>query len=161
MVVIKSASAKAIFDSRGEKTILVSIKTNRGVFTASAPNGKSKGKYEQKPYKKDLNGDIKTLKQFSTYFSDDEIEKFEDLRRIEDIVDRHIGANTLFALESAVLKALAKEKKKEVWQLINPQAKRFPRLVGNCVGGGLHSHTQSQKKPDFQEFLLIPKTNSV
>jgi len=158
MVVIKSASAKAIFDSRGEKTILVSIKTNRGVFTASAPNGKSKGKYEQKPYKKDLNGDIKTLKQFSTYFSDDEIEKFEDLRRIEDIVDRHIGANTLFALESAVLKALAKEKKKEVWQLINPQAKRFPRLVGNCVGGGMHSEG---KKPDFQEFLLIPHTKTI
>ena len=25
--------------------------------------------------------------------------------------------------------------------------------VGNCIGGGLHS---SGKKPDFQEFLLIP-----
>jgi len=158
---IKSVGARAINDSRGDKTILVSIKTNAGLFSASAPNGKSKGKHEAKPWKKDLQGDIKTLKQFSGYFSSDEIEKFEDLRRIEDIVDRHIGANTLFALESAVLKALAKEQKKQVWQLINPQAKKFPRLVGNCVGGGLHSHTQSQKKPDFQEFLLIPKTNSV
>ena len=123
MVVIRGVSAKSISDSRKEKTILVSIKTNLGFFSASAPNGKSKGKYEQKPYKKDLPGDIKTLKQFSSYFSEDEIEKFEDLRRVEDIVDRHVGANSLFALESAVLKALAKEKKKEIWQLINPDRK--------------------------------------
>ncbi|MDP3991990.1 MAG: hypothetical protein Q8P79_00580 [Nanoarchaeota archaeon] len=158
MVVIRGVSAKPIKDSRGEKTILVSIKTNVGEFSASAPNGKSKGKYEARSYKKDLSGDVKTLKQFSTYFSDDEIEKFEDLRRIEDIVDRHVGANTLFALESAILKALAREKKKEIWQLVNPQAKKLPRLVGNCIGGGKHSQG---KKPDFQEFLLIPRTNSV
>ena len=158
MVIIKSVSAKSIFDSRKERTILVSIKTNAGDFSASAPNGKSKGKYEARPYKKDLRGDIKTLKQFSGYFSEDEIEKFEDLRRIEDIVDRHVGANTLFALESAILKALAREKKKEIWQLINPNARKFPRLVGNCIGGGLHSQG---KKPDFQEFLLIPKMRDV
>ena len=157
---IKSVSARAVNDSRGEKTIFVSVKTNAGDFSASAPNGKSRGKHEANPYKKDLQGDVKTIKQFSSYFSDDEIEKFDDLRRIEDIVDRHIGANTLFALESAVLKALAKEKKKEVWQLINPQAKRFPRLVGNCMGGGMHSQTQG-RKPDFQEFLLIPSAKTV
>src|SRR3989337_2896762 len=154
MVIIKSVSAKSIFDSRKERTILVSIKTNAGDFSASVPNGKSKAR----PYKKDLRGDIKTLKQFSGYFSEDEIEKFEDLRRIEDIVDRHVGANTLVALESAILKALAREKRKEIWQLINPNARKFPRLVGNCIGGGLHSQG---KKPDFQEFLLIPNMKSV
>ena len=158
MVVIKGVSAKAILDSRKEKTILVSIKTNVGSFSASAPNGKSRGKYEAKPYKNSLEKDIETLKKFTGYFSEDEIEKFEDLRRVEDIVHMHIGANTLFALESAVLKALAKEQKKEVWQLINLQAKKLPRLVGNCIGGGMHS---SGKKPDFQEFLLIPKTKTV
>jgi len=163
MVVINGVSARAINDSRGEKTILVTLKTNFGVFSASAPNGKSKGKHEARPWKKDLHNDIKTLKKFSSYFSGDEIEKFDDLRRIEDIVDRHIGANTLFALESAVLKALGKKKKKEVWQLINPQTKKFPRLVGNCIGGGVHSKVSPSigKKPDFQEFLLIPRTNSV
>ena len=156
MVVIKKVSARPILDSRKEKTILVSIKTNFGKFSASSPNGKSRGKYEQKPYKKDLQGDIRTLKQFSSYFSKDEIEKFEDLHRVEDIVDRHVGANTLFALESAVLKALAKEKRKQVWEIINPNARKLPRLVGNCIGGGLHSQSQG-KKPDFQEFLLIPR----
>jgi enolase len=154
MVVIRAVSAREISDSRRERTILVSIRTKTGNFSASAPNGKSKGKHEAKSYKKNLAHDIKTLKQFSDYFSKEIIEKFDDLRRIEDIVDRHIGANTLFALESAILKALAKEKKKQAWQLINSDSKKLPRLVGNCIGGGKHSEG---KKPDFQEFLLIPK----
>lgn len=159
MVLIKEVSAKEILDSRGEKTILVSIKTKLGEFSASAPNGKSTGKFEAKSYNKNLEGDIKTLKTLEEYFSSESIENFDDLRRIEDIADRHIGANTLFALESAVLKALAKEKKKEIWQLINSNAKKMPRLVGNCVGGGKHSN--AIKKPDFQEFLLIPDLKSV
>lgn len=161
MVVIKKVSAKHVLDSSKEKTIFVLIDTNVGRFFSSSPTGKSTGKFEAKPYKKDLEKDIETLKKFSDYFSNESIENFYDLRRIEDTVDGHVGANTIFALESAVLKALAKEKKKEVWEIINFNAtkrKKFPRLVGNCVGGGKHS---KGKKPDFQEFLLISKANSV
>ncbi|MFH1326926.1 MAG: hypothetical protein ABIH59_02265 [archaeon] len=157
---IKGVDAKAILDSRKEKTISVSIKTNVGTFSASSPSGKSTGKYESKIYKKSLEEDIKTLKKFKVYFSEEIIENFDDLRRIEDIMDGHIGANSLFALESAVLKALAKEQKKQVWELINENAKNFPRLVGNCIGGGKHNHTE-EKKPDFQEFLLIPNTKTI
>jgi len=158
-MIIKGVDAKAILDSRKEKTIEVSIKTDAGNFDASAPNGKSTGKREVKSYKKDIGGDIKTIRDFSDYFSEENIEKFDDLRRIEDIVDRQIGANTLFALESAILKAIASEKKCEIWELIDKDAKKFPRLVGNCIGGGKHSDIL--KKPDFQEFLLIPKSKSV
>ncbi|MEK6925902.1 MAG: enolase C-terminal domain-like protein [Nanoarchaeota archaeon] len=156
-MIIKSVSAKSILDCRKDKTISVKIETNSGNFEASSPSGKSTGKYEAKSYKKNLEGDIKTLKEFKDYFSKEIIENFDDLRRVEDIVEGHIGANSLFALESAVLKALAKEQKKEVWQLINPKLSssgKFPRSVGNCIGGGKHS--QVSKKPDFQEFLLIP-----
>jgi len=153
-MIIRGVSAKIILDSRKEKTILVSIKTDAGEFSASSPSGKSTGKYEAKPYRKNIEEDIKALKELSEYFSDELIEKFDDLRRIEDIVDRQVGANTVFALESAILKALAHENKKEIWELINPRARKFPRLVGNCIGGGKHS--SSEKKPDFQEFLLIP-----
>lgn len=159
-MIITKVGAKAIFDSRREKTIEVSITTNVGKFIASAPCGKSTGKFEVKLYKKSLDDDIKTLKKFSDYFSEEVIESFDDLRRIEDILDGHVGGNSILALEYAALKALAREQKKEVWQLINPHAKTFPRLVGNCVGGGKHSQTKG-KKPDFQEFLLIPKTKTV
>ncbi len=162
MVIIKSVDAKAIFDSRNEKTIYVTIKTKKGSFSASSPNGKSKGIFEKKSYKKSLEKDIETIKKFKDYFSEEVVEKFEDLRRIEDIMEGHIGANTLFALESAILKALAKKKNKQIWQLINSNKKhKFPRLVGNTVGGGKHSKGIEGKKPDFQEFLIIPKTRKV
>ncbi|MBS3085017.1 hypothetical protein J4411_03865 [Candidatus Pacearchaeota archaeon] len=157
-MIIKGVKGKLIKDSRGELTVEIFIRTNVGKFSSSAPNGKSKGKYEAKPYVKSINKDIESLEKLSDYFSDEHIEKFSDLRRIEDIVKGHIGANTLFALESAVLKAVSKEQKKEIWQLINPDAKSLPRLAGNSVGGGMHSLTA--KKPDFQEFLLIPHSKS-
>jgi len=157
--VIKKVSAKSILDSRKEKTIFVSIDTNVGKFSASAPTGKSRGKYEAKTYAKDLKGDIETLKKFSDYFSEEILEEFSDLRRVEDILDRHVGANSMFAFESAILKAIAKEKKKQIWELINPNARKFPRLVGNAIGGGKHSH--GKKKPDFQEFMIIPDEKSI
>ncbi|MCK4647465.1 hypothetical protein KAT24_00870 [Candidatus Pacearchaeota archaeon] len=156
---IKGVDAKEILDSRKEKTILVSIKTNVGDFSASSPSGKSTGRHEKKSYKKDLENDVQTIKKFSDYFSEEVLEKFEDLRRVEDIIEGHVGANTMFAFESAILKAIAKEKSKEVWEIVNINNNKFPRLVGNCIGGGKHSSLP--KKPDFQEFLLIPKVNSV
>jgi|TARA_Y100000034_G_scaffold130603_1_gene189435 enolase len=166
MVVIKGVFAKSILDSRRDKTILISIKTNIGNFSASSPNGKSTGKYAVKMYKKNIEEDIKTIKKFSDYFSSEIIEEFDDLRRIEDIVEGHIGANSLFALESAILKAAAKEQKKQIWELIilshdflaKAKKPKIPRLVGNCIGGGKHSN--SIKKPDFQEFLIIPNSKS-
>lgn len=163
MVVIKEVSAKAVADSRGEDTISVFLKTSSGDFESSAPNGKSTGKYEVKTYKRNLEGDIKKINQFSEYFSEEMIDSFDDLKRVEDILDGHVGGNTIFAFESAVLKALAKEQKKEIWELIYEnfnKEKKFPRLVGNCVGGGKHSNVKG-KKPDFQEFLLIPNKKSV
>ena len=60
---IKSVSAKAILDSRKDKTISVTINTNVGKFSASSPDGKSKGKHEAKSYKKSLEGDIEALKK--------------------------------------------------------------------------------------------------
>tara|TARA_Y100000310_G_C20683333_1_gene817420 strand:+ start:116 stop:1300 length:1185 start_codon:yes stop_codon:yes gene_type:complete len=157
-MIIKGVDAKSILDSRKEATIEVSIKTNVGKFSASAPNGRSTGKREAKSYKKNLDGDIKALKDSGDYFSEEVLEDFDDLKLVEDVLEGHIGANSLFAFESACLKAMAKEKNKEVWQLINPKAKKFPRLLGNCIEGGKHS--SSEKKPDFQEFLLIPNSKS-
>jgi len=156
-MIIKGVDAKSILDSRKQKTIQVTIKTDVGNFSASSPSGKSTGKYEAKIYKKSLEEDIKTIKKFSDYFSEEILEKFDDLKRVEDIVEGHVGANTVFALESAALKAIAsekfktshssaknvkrKDKRKDIWRLINPEAKKLPRLVGNCIGGGKHSKT--------------------
>lgn len=152
---IKEAIARIILDSRKEKTIEVSV---NGCAT-SAPEGKSKGKHEKLRYIRSLENDVRDIKNFKLDF---EINNFEDLEKVEEIVKGKIGANALFALEASILKALAKEKGIELWQLLNKDAEKFPRLLSNIIGGGAHS---SGKKPDFQEFLVTcnhnPSVNEV
>lgn len=156
-MIIKEVSARAIKDSRNEKTIEVCV---NGVC-ASSPSGKSTGLYESKPYLKNLDNCIKFLNSFD---KDIEINSFDELVKLESILKKklklkdvkYFGGNALYAFESAILKALAKNQKKELWQVVNAKAKNFPRPVGNAVGGGLHSE-QFGKRAVFQEFLIIPK----
>jgi len=151
---ILKLKAREIKDTRNNPTIEVQLKTDFGKFISSAPNGKSKGKYEKPIWKKSLNQDIKEINNFNIYYLD--FKKFEDVGKIEKIFNKKIGGNSIIALEYVFLKALAKEQKKQVWELINPKAKKIPSLIGNVIGGGLHSNG---KKPDFQEFHLIPLCN--
>jgi len=153
---IKEVDAKAILDSRGDETIEVLIKTGFGTFAASSPFGKSIGKFETPAFINGIKGSIKTIKNSIGKIKEVEIESFYDLIEIENAVGKkNIGANTLYALELAILKALATEQDKRLWQVVNPKAKYLPIPIGNCIGGGLHS--QNKKKPEFQEFHIIPK----
>jgi enolase len=158
---VKEVRARKIRDSRGEDTIEVSVNGCK----ASAPEGKSKGKYETPPYYQSLEWNVQAMNKL---FIKTEITSFFDLEKVEEIISyacdfdntKQFGANALFALESAILKALAKEQKKELWQIVNEKAKRFPIPVGNAIGGGVHS-LKFESYPVFQEFLLIPRERSV
>ncbi|HLF53636.1 MAG TPA: enolase C-terminal domain-like protein [Candidatus Nanoarchaeia archaeon] len=155
-MLIKEIKAEKIPDSRGEQTIKVLVD---GV-AASSPSGKSTGKYETKSYNTSLDFAIEEINHLNFNF---EITKFEDLKKVENFIckkyhfktARQFGANALFALESAILKALAKSKNKQLWQIVSPKAKVLPVPVGNAIGGGLHS-SRFKVRPVFQEFLIIP-----
>jgi enolase len=143
---IKEVKANIILDSRNEETIEVLV---NGQVT-SAPAGKSKGKYEKPSYRKNIKEDCEVIKH--SKLANLEIEKFEDLEEIEKRLKNKIGANTLFALEASILKALAAEQKIPLWKLLNSNAKEFPKIISNTIGGGAHSHAKIN--PDFQEFLV-------
>ena len=157
-MLLKEAKAKEIKDSRGELTIEVEINGCK----ASSPSGKSKGKYETSSYHSSLKWNIDFINK--TKFNI-KINKFDDLIKLEKFIKKRtklknakeFGANALFALESSALKALAKEQKKELWQVVSEGRKinKIPVPAGNAIGGGLHSHNKDH--PTFQEFLLIPK----
>ncbi len=149
---IKRISAKEIKDTRGDGTIEVILKTDFGKFKASAPNGKSRGKYEAEPWKGSLKKDIGFVNKFN--LKEIDFSKFDDLGKIERLFRKKVGANTMIALEYVFLRALAKKENKEIWELINPKTKKLPMPVGNAIEGGVHS----SKGPDIQEFLFIPKT---
>jgi len=152
---IKEIHARVILDSRKEETIEVGTRTNFGTFSASAPYGKSTGKHEAPAFNKSIEDDIKTITNISGKICEIEIGKFDDLKKVEEIASG-IGANSMIALETSILKALAFEQGKELWQVINPAARRIPHPVGNIIEGGMH--VQRSLKPDFQEFLVIPRT---
>ena len=158
-MLIKEVKARIIKDSRFEDTISVSI---NGCEEASSPNGKSRGFYETQPYYKSL----KFCTEFLNNWSDEVgIEKFDDLIYIEKIICRKLklkranqfGGNALYAFESAILKALAHTKKKELYEIVGT-GRDIPYTVGNVIGGGLHS-LALKKHPDFQEFLVIPRSS--
>jgi len=150
---IKKVGARIIRDSRRDKTIEVVLKTKFGKVASSAPNGKSKGSFEAEQYHESIEQDVSFLR--SLELGRLEFEKFSDLAKIENLVRNKIGANSLFALESCILKYLAKKYGEEAWQIINKKANPSMFLVGNIIGGGVHS--QKTRKPDFQEFLMIPE----
>jgi enolase len=162
---VKKIGAKKIKDSRGEKTILVWIKTGKGKFKTISPSGKSTGMYEVNSYYKNLDGDVKIINNLDVErINGLDIHSFNDLKNMERVVKK-IGGNSLFALEASFLKALSKENGKELWEFLSDEfghrvRKIDIRSVGNAVGGGLHSKGVKGIKPDFQEFLFISETNS-
>jgi len=151
---IEEVHANIVLDSRGEETIAIDVNHCRTI----APSGKSKGRYENPAYKKDAEGDFEFINKI-TLKSFGEFDSFEDLEKIEKKFKKSIGANTLFALEASILKALAKSKRIELWQLLNSAAKVFPRIISNTIGGG--AHNDSKIKPDFQEFLVTCNKNPI
>lgn len=160
---IKEVHATQIKDSRGNLTIEFTVNG----CSASSPSGKSTGEFETPQYHKSLEWTIKAIRHFAE-LKDVKINSFADLHIIEDLIRqkfnltdaKQFGANALYALESAILKALAKHNKKQLWQVINPNARKMPIPVGNAIGGGMHSE-KFKRHPTFQEFLLIPKEKSI
>ncbi len=156
---IKEVHAQAIKNSLSQDTIEVFVKTDKGRFLASAPGGVSRGSFETPAFIADAKNTIHLFNKNVQKIIETEINEIIDLHFVEKIIDkRKFGANTLFALEAAILKALAREKEKEVWQIFKPNGRRMPRPIGNVIGGGKHS--TSKLKPSIQEFLVIPKTKS-
>jgi len=153
---IKEVKARKILDSRRQETVEVSVFSDRE-FISSAPEGKSKGRFEAKPYFKNINQDILYLNNLD--IRKIKIEEFADLKEIENLTAGKMGANSLFALEASILKALAFEQGQGLWEYLSRgKPKKFPFPLGNAIGGGMHTNSLRGKKPDFQDFLVIPKT---
>ncbi|MFH1290956.1 MAG: hypothetical protein ABIH79_00155 [archaeon] len=168
---IREVILSFIKNSRGERTVQILLVTYEGRFKVSAPSGKSKGKHEVPPYNSNgIDRSMKMLRFFCKRLENKNfmIRKIDDLKIVVELVRRfetrygRFGGNVTYALESVFLKAAAADNNKELWEFINNEVNRglkpkMPMPVGNCIGGGLHSKLIKGKRPDFQEFLLIPK----
>jgi len=167
---IERGVARIIRNSRREKTVEISFKTHIGTFVSSAPSGKSKGKSEVPDYnERGIGWSTKLANDFLRRLTHKNVilKDISELAELEKRIKEYerdfgkLGGNVVYAIETALLKACAKENKKQLWEFVlgskNHKKINFPMPVGNCIGGGLHSAGVKGKKPDFQEFLLIPK----
>jgi len=167
---LTSLSARKILNSRKEETIAVVAEAEGKKVEASAPSGKSRGKHEIRAFSsRGIDFSISFINALGKKLVEEKVnfEKFEDLIEIEKFVKKYdqtpdfsfVGGNSLFAVQSAVLKAMALSQEQELWKfLLEDKKKRpvMPRPLGNCIGGGMHA--KQPKKADYQEFLLLPKT---
>lgn len=171
---IRKVTPTLILNSRKERTIRIDLETFGGRFSSSAPSGKSKGKNEVASYNGEgINKSLILLNYFCKFLKHKNflIKMIDDLEQLTSLVRKFeekygkLGGNVTYVLESVFLKAAAADTRREVWQLINDEMNnglkpKIPMPVGNCVGGGLHSKKIKNKRPDFQEFLLIPDEKS-
>jgi len=164
--IIKSLSARRIFNIRGEETIEIDVATQNGCGRASAPAGASRGRGEAVPYPKgEVDEAIRKVKQvIAPKLIDADSEKQERidalLHKIDGTSDfRNIGGNTAYAISLATAEAAATSKGVPLFQhLAGKLANELPYPLGNVLGGGKHARA---KAPDIQEFLALPiKVNS-
>jgi enolase len=170
---IRSIKAFKILDSRQKETISIDVTLQDFTASASAPNGTSRGKKEAFDFS--FNGIEYSIALIEKIGRDIinanlKLESFDDLARVEEIIAKYdhtqnyqvVGGNAVFALEAALLKAIARHRGIELWELLREGNRKFvksrhiPMPLGNCIGGGKHA---TSRAPEFQEFLLAPKTN--
>ncbi len=117
MAEIKGIKAGKILDSKGNPTVTAQVITGSGRFTASVPEGTSKGRFEAKTRDvktaiKSINGAIcrKIVGRDAT-----------SQKQIDGWLARNkscFGANATLAVSIAVLRAGAKSKRLPLWKWI-------------------------------------------
>ncbi len=167
MVKIKDIKAQEILDSRGNPTVEVKLLTNTGIeVTASVPSGASTGSREAIELRdKDLsryNGkgvliavtninQIIKPKLINTELNQKKIDEF--LIALDGTENKRIlGANAILAVSLAVLKALAKSSKKEIYEYVSNGKVKLPIPFVNIINGGVHANNNL----DIQEFMIVP-----
>lgn len=175
---IKKIEAREILDSRGNPTISVEVTAGdggKGVF--DVPSGASTGAHEalelrdNDPKRFEGLGVLKAVKNVNDIIApalldfDVTNQAGIDKRLLE--LDgtpnkSKLGANAILGVSVACAKAASVVKGVKVYEHLRdiakmPPSRRVPFLFMNLINGGMHARS----KLAFQEYLLVPQTESV
>lgn len=141
---IKDLKISQVYNAVKEKTIKISMKTEKGIFSASAPCGTSKGDYEAKTLSNQI-----IIRNFPDTKKKFIGKKEKDVDKIiNNLGIEKIGANLSLVLSIAAIRALSRN---NAYAYFNKKAHIFPYPLGNVIGGGAHHGYTSE-----QEFLVLP-----
>ncbi len=152
------AKARVVLNSRGDPTLEITINKS----SESIPEGASKGANEVKYLEPDkaaklFNEElVDFLKTYDIQSKDDLITLEEDFERIGGI--NRYGANTLLAIEYAILRAWSNYEGLPIYKFFNKNPKFDIKILANVVGGGAHA---KGKSTNIQEFLVSPDTDNI
>ena len=166
---IKDIKAREILDSRGNPTVECDIYLKDNSFgRASVPSGASTGIHEalelrdndQKRYggkgvKKAIFNILEIIAPKLINQSFDNIKDFDKKILLIDGTDNksYLGANSTLSLSLAFAKALANQKKEELFYFLSEDNNYIlPVPMMNIVNGGTHA----DNNVDIQEFMVVP-----
>mmetsp|Transcript_25441 Transcript_25441/g.35681 ORF Transcript_25441/g.35681 Transcript_25441/m.35681 type:complete len:435 (+) Transcript_25441:62-1366(+) len=168
---IKSIHARQIFDSRGNPTVEVDLKTDKGVFRAAVPSGASTGVHEALELRDNDKskyvgkGVSKAIDNVNNVIAPQLIGKnvleqtaVDNLMLSIDGTDNKgkLGANAILAVSMAVCKAGAAEKGvplyRHIAELAGNKNLLLPVPAFNVINGGSHAGN----KLAMQEFMILP-----
>ncbi len=156
---IKEIFAIEVLDSRAEKTIKCFVKTEKGLFSACVPAGKSKGKKEA--FSLEPKKAIANIRRIAKRLRGNDETKQEEIDELLLKLDgtenkRKFGGNAMLAISLAVARAGAAREGKELFEYLSETFNlkiSLPRPLFNVINGGLHIGEKG-----VQEHLIIPKT---
>uniref|UniRef100_A0A671THD2 phosphopyruvate hydratase n=1 Tax=Sparus aurata TaxID=8175 RepID=A0A671THD2_SPAAU len=163
---IVSIVAREILDSRGNPTVEVDLRTEKGLFRAAVPSGASTGIYEALELR---DGDKSRYKGKGTELCHLRIYKYEHFHVVEqEQLDNmmiemdgtenksQFGANAILGVSLAICKAGAAETEVPLYRHIADLAGNtelvLPVPAFNVINGGSHAGN----KLAMQEFMVLP-----
>jgi enolase len=167
---IRNIVAREILDSRGNPTVEVDVRLERGTLgRASVPSGASTGEHEAwelrdgdktrfsgKGVKKAVaNVNDKIAPALKGWDARDQQKIDNKLIELDGTPNkRNLGANALLGVSLAVAHAAASAENLFLFRYLGgPEARVLPVPMMNILNGGAHSDAPI----DFQEFMIVPR----
>jgi len=163
---IHDITVRKIFDSRGESTIEILLKSGNRWFSASVPSGKSRGSREAKVFS--FAEVVRALVQIRRAILKKD---FSSIRACDNALIRldgtknksSLGGNLMLGISVAFARARAAAENKEVWQILRKEffsgnsKTKIPLIFANVINGGAHADNNL----DIQEYMVVARGGSV
>ncbi|MEK7608253.1 MAG: hypothetical protein AAB495_01610 [Patescibacteria group bacterium] len=163
---IKKLSSRAIFDSRGERTIEVELTNSRGeTFRASTPSGKSTGSNEATVFS--ARKGVFSVNRIGLALCGKSFFSLSDLDAALLSLDgtkskSRLGGNVMLSVSIAALRAMGSEKRIATWQALRKEffkgvsEKKRPHVFSNVINGGAHGRNNLS----IQEYMIVARPES-
>ncbi len=159
MARITSVKGRVLYNSRGSKTIEIDVTADdKSMGRVCAPSGASVGKYEAQSFpdnkpEKSLEALKSNEKKFVGLDPSDLKSVHDALRSIDPTPTySKVGGSLAFSLTIASVECASRSRGVPMFQMLTGDSGlRFPRPLGNILGGGAHAGPGT---PDIQEILV-------